>query len=96
MNKMLYKPMVYISMISYINISIWYENNNIINWSPKIRITSLKMLPKRIGKRITLIINDMISRSSKIDDLGNRSFLSEDVKILYSSFVKERLDRLSK
>jgi len=56
-------------------------------------------LGKRIGikeKRITFIISDMILKSSQIDNLVNRSFLTEDVKILYSSFVKERLERLSR
>ncbi len=54
-------------------------------------------LGRRIGikeKRITFIINNMILRSSQIDDLVGRSFLSGNVKTLYSSFVKERLDRL--
>ncbi len=56
-------------------------------------------LGKRIGikeKRITNIINDMILRSSQIDDLVSRSFLTEDIKILYSSFIKERLNRLKR
>lgn len=56
-------------------------------------------LGKRIGikeKRITRIINDIMLRSSKIDDFVRRSFLPNDVKSLYSSFIKERLDRLSR
>ncbi|MFH0733351.1 MAG: HipA domain-containing protein [bacterium] len=56
-------------------------------------------LGNRIGikeKRIDLIINNMIDKKDKMCELVNRSFLSENIKSLYLSFVEERLNRLSR
>ncbi len=54
---------------------------------------------KRIGiseKRIRLIISAILLKTDNIESLVNRSFLSEDIKILYMTFVKERLERISR